>query len=184
MDIIFTIIVFRRPRCSGLISWMCNYYVVLTTVVLLAVSVVLNTMLEFPHLVVGADLDIWHPPPWPAEHTDSEGRALSYQEDGRYQNTWMAGRPSVLSFFKFWFTGQDDSNIPSSRELQETLPVKPPVWLSQSDTFSPSEARLTWLGHATVLAEIDKFTVLTDPMFSDRASPVQLVGPKRYGSCT
>jgi len=159
---------------------MCNYYVFLTTSVVLLVSLVLGIMLESPPLVVGADLDIWQPPQWPAEHTDPQGRALPYKEGGRYQNPWMAGRPSVLSFFKFWLTGRDDSNIPSARVLEETLPVKPPVWLSQSDSFSPSDARLTWLGHASVLAEIDGFTILTDPQFSDRASLVQLAGPKRF----
>lgn len=40
--------------------------------------------------------------------------------------------------------------------------------------------RVTWLGHATVLVEIDGLNVLTDPMFSQRASPVQFMGPKRY----
>ncbi len=37
----------------------------------------------------------------------------------------------------------------------------------------------TWLGHATVLLEIDGYRVLADPMFSDRASPSALVGPRR-----
>lgn len=40
--------------------------------------------------------------------------------------------------------------------------------------------RVTWLGHATVLVEIDGLNVLTDPIFSQRASPVQFMGPKRY----
>lgn len=40
--------------------------------------------------------------------------------------------------------------------------------------------RVTWLGHATVLVEMDGLNVLTDPVFSQRASPVQFMGPKRY----
>lgn len=40
--------------------------------------------------------------------------------------------------------------------------------------------RVTWLGHATVLVEIDGLNILTDPIFSQRASPVQFMGPKRY----
>ena len=40
--------------------------------------------------------------------------------------------------------------------------------------------RVTWLGHATTLVELDGLVVLTDPVFSQRASPVQFVGPKRY----
>src|SRR5262245_44857173 len=33
--------------------------------------------------------------------------------------------------------------------------------------------RATWLGHSTVLVEIDGARVLTDPVWSERASPVQ-----------
>jgi L-ascorbate metabolism protein UlaG (beta-lactamase superfamily) len=43
-----------------------------------------------------------------------------------------------------------------------------------------SGLRVTWLGHSTVLLEIDGFTILTDPVFGDRASPVTFAGPKRF----
>ncbi|HVX40825.1 MAG TPA: MBL fold metallo-hydrolase [Gemmatimonadaceae bacterium] len=38
---------------------------------------------------------------------------------------------------------------------------------------------MTWVGHATVLLQLGRLNVLTDPMWSDRASPVQWAGPKR-----
>jgi L-ascorbate metabolism protein UlaG (beta-lactamase superfamily) len=40
--------------------------------------------------------------------------------------------------------------------------------------------RATWLGHSTVLIEIDGIRVLTDPVWGPRASPSRLVGPKRF----
>jgi L-ascorbate metabolism protein UlaG (beta-lactamase superfamily) len=40
--------------------------------------------------------------------------------------------------------------------------------------------RATWLGHSTVLIEIDGLRVLTDPVWGPRASPSRLVGPKRF----
>lgn len=40
--------------------------------------------------------------------------------------------------------------------------------------------RLTWLGHSTVLVEIDGVRLLTDPVWGQRASPVSFAGPKRY----
>ena len=43
-----------------------------------------------------------------------------------------------------------------------------------------SGLRLTWLGHSTVLIEIDGQRVLTDPIFSERASPSRWFGPKRF----
>jgi N-acyl-phosphatidylethanolamine-hydrolysing phospholipase D len=38
---------------------------------------------------------------------------------------------------------------------------------------------VTWVGHATALVQASGLNVLTDPVFSDRASPVQFAGPKR-----
>ena len=43
-----------------------------------------------------------------------------------------------------------------------------------------SGLRATWLGHSTVLLEIDGLRVLTDPIWGPRASPSRLVGPKRF----
>ena len=43
-----------------------------------------------------------------------------------------------------------------------------------------SGLRATWLGHSTVLIEIDGLRVLTDPVWGPRASPTSLAGPKRF----
>ena len=43
-----------------------------------------------------------------------------------------------------------------------------------------SGLRATWLGHSTVLLEIDGLRVLTDPVWGDRASPFGFAGPKRF----
>ena len=43
-----------------------------------------------------------------------------------------------------------------------------------------SGLRATWLGHSTVLIEIDGVRVLTDPVWGPRASPLTLAGPKRF----
>ncbi|NED68767.1 MBL fold metallo-hydrolase, partial [Streptomyces sp. SID10244] len=37
----------------------------------------------------------------------------------------------------------------------------------------------TWLGHASVLVELDGLRVLTDPVFSRRCSPASAIGPAR-----
>lgn len=43
-----------------------------------------------------------------------------------------------------------------------------------------SGLRVTWLGHASTLVEIDGVRVLTDPFWSERASPLPFIGPKRW----
>ena len=44
----------------------------------------------------------------------------------------------------------------------------------------PSAATVTWIGHATVLVQIDGLSFLTDPIWSDTPSPVSFAGPKRF----
>jgi L-ascorbate metabolism protein UlaG (beta-lactamase superfamily) len=44
--------------------------------------------------------------------------------------------------------------------------------------------RATWLGHSTVLIEIDGLRLLTDPVWGSRASPSRLAGPKRFQPVT
>ena len=38
----------------------------------------------------------------------------------------------------------------------------------------------TWIGHETFLYQNKDINVLTDPHFTDRASPLSFAGPKRY----
>ena len=38
---------------------------------------------------------------------------------------------------------------------------------------------ITWVGHATLLIQLDGVNVLTDPQWSERASPVGFAGPRR-----
>jgi N-acyl-phosphatidylethanolamine-hydrolysing phospholipase D len=44
---------------------------------------------------------------------------------------------------------------------------------------APGELRTTWVGHATFLLQLGGVNVLTDPMWSRRASPLPWLGPAR-----
>lgn len=43
-----------------------------------------------------------------------------------------------------------------------------------------AETSATFIGHSTVLLRIGGLTVMTDPVFSERASPFSFLGPKRF----
>jgi L-ascorbate metabolism protein UlaG (beta-lactamase superfamily) len=43
-----------------------------------------------------------------------------------------------------------------------------------------SGLRVTWMGHSSLLLEIDGVRVLLDPVWDERASPSQWAGPKRF----
>jgi N-acyl-phosphatidylethanolamine-hydrolysing phospholipase D len=42
-----------------------------------------------------------------------------------------------------------------------------------------TDATVTWVGHSTVLIQLGGVNILTDPQWSDRASPVTFAGPRR-----
>jgi L-ascorbate metabolism protein UlaG (beta-lactamase superfamily) len=63
------------------------------------------------------------------------------------------------------------------------VPLGPLPSMNPLDAWSRtagSGLRATWLGHSTVLLEIDGLRVLTDPVWGARASPARLAGPKRF----
>ncbi len=43
----------------------------------------------------------------------------------------------------------------------------------------PSKIQITWIGQSSFLIQVDGMNILTDPVFSDRASPFSFIGPKR-----
>jgi L-ascorbate metabolism protein UlaG (beta-lactamase superfamily) len=58
----------------------------------------------------------------------------------------------------------------------EQVPVRPTVPPRRVDG---GEMLVTWIGHATVLVQTGGLNILTDPIWSERASPFSFVGPKR-----
>jgi L-ascorbate metabolism protein UlaG (beta-lactamase superfamily) len=45
--------------------------------------------------------------------------------------------------------------------------------------FEDDGPAVTWVGHSTLLVQLDGVTFLTDPQWSERASPVGFAGPRR-----
>lgn len=58
------------------------------------------------------------------------------------------------------------------------LPLADPagIWARPAETG----LRVTWMGHSTLVIEIDGIRVLTDPVWGSRASPMAFAGPKRF----
>jgi len=50
------------------------------------------------------------------------------------------------------------------------------------ETPPTSGLRVTWMGHSTILVEIDGLRVLIDPVWDERASPMRWAGPRRFFS--
>ncbi len=67
------------------------------------------------------------------------------------------------------------------RSLFGTMPDIPEGHIANKvqNTIPEQGDYINWIGHATFLVRLDGVTVLTDPIFSNRASPVSFAGPKR-----
>ncbi|MFE9169836.1 MBL fold metallo-hydrolase [Streptomyces kebangsaanensis] len=105
-------------------------------------------------------------------------RRSPHFEDGVFQNPGGPSRTrpsgSMLDFAKLYF----DKEERPRRAPRGTVPVHA---TTLADLARPAATglRLTWLGHSSVLAEIDGQRVLFDPVWGERCSPFPFAGPRR-----
>ncbi len=97
--------------------------------------------------------------------------------DGRFRNPWPNG---TLQRFPGLLRWQLD-------RLTKPLPAQPDpsVFRSVTPAFPQPRANegrvvITWVGHASFLLQIGGLNVLSDPVWSERASPVTFAGPRRW----
>ncbi|MFD8808733.1 MBL fold metallo-hydrolase [Streptomyces sp. NPDC059597] len=105
-------------------------------------------------------------------------RRSPHFKDGVFQNPGgTAGtRPSAsaLDLAKAFF----DKDTRPARSPKGTIPVHP---TTLADLAAPPATglRVTWMGHSSVLVEIDGHRVLFDPVWGERCSPFPFAGPRR-----
>jgi L-ascorbate metabolism protein UlaG (beta-lactamase superfamily) len=95
-------------------------------------------------------------------------------QDGQFRNRLPRVDAAGGRAMREYFFGGSEFREP-------TAPVAV-VRRSASDYATPpaSGLRVTWLGHSTLLLEIDGRRVLVDPVWGERASPFSFLGPKRF----
>jgi L-ascorbate metabolism protein UlaG (beta-lactamase superfamily) len=75
-----------------------------------------------------------------------------------------ARQRTIVSFLTDW--GEEPAQL-------SVTPSRPPRWVA-------GEAmKATWVGHATVLVQTEGLNILTDPVWSQRASPLGFIGSQR-----
>lgn len=99
-----------------------------------------------------------------------EGDKSGHFDGERFHNLAPTPPKRFAAFWQWTFT-----RTPGEwRERVESEPgPKPP------EKVGEGELRVTFVGHATALIQIDGLNFLTDPQWSERASPVTWAGPKR-----
>ncbi len=105
---------------------------------------------------------------------EMERRSSNFRE-GRFRNSLVtkiggSGKDFLKDFVDYLTGGK---NRYPSRPL-ETRKVK------TDETGNGKEPKVFWLGHSTCLIEVEGRFILTDPMFSRRASPLPFLGPREF----
>ncbi len=104
-------------------------------------------------------------------------RIRPIRAEGRFRNPWPASAPATFRDFLRWQLGR--------RARQEIVAGPPwPHFERAAPAFAspraePGEITATWVGHSTMLLQIGVVNLLTDPTWSNRASPVTFAGPRR-----
>jgi N-acyl-phosphatidylethanolamine-hydrolysing phospholipase D len=109
------------------------------------------------------------------ETTSSKALPAHHTKDG-FKNLYVdtVGK-SPFSFLKMKFFG-DEPFADQESEAHLVEVVAPDM----ENILKPGSSPLvTWVGHSTFLIQYQGINVLTDPIFSERASPVGFAGPKR-----
>lgn len=102
----------------------------------------------------------------PAHHT-TRGFKNIYVEDPN---------KTFFSFLRMRMFG--DNKWANHEDTAGDVPFRP---LDLANVIAPGAApQISWLGHSTFLLQVGDISILTDPIFSDRASPLGFTGPKRY----
>lgn len=96
-----------------------------------------------------------------------------------FKNNYAASvNKSAADFFR-WQYERLTNDVPKAPQTP-TPTVMPGVAFIQSNAKANGmQPAITWVGHATMLVQANGLNVLTDPIFSERASPIQSFGPKR-----
>jgi L-ascorbate metabolism protein UlaG (beta-lactamase superfamily) len=92
-------------------------------------------------------------------------------QDGRFFTPNVPKQPGFRAVFE-WLTHRERTAWPPW--------IKTPRGAPPPERLAAGELRVTFVNHATVLLQIGELNVITDPIWSDRASPVQFTGPRRH----
>jgi N-acyl-phosphatidylethanolamine-hydrolysing phospholipase D len=98
--------------------------------------------------------------------------------EGGFRNPWPSAElHGFMGFLKWTLT---------ERRRNPRRPDPDPATFARADPSfvvpraAPGQLTITWIGHTSFLIQIAGLNVLTDPIWSQRASPVQFVGPRRW----
>ncbi|MDF0606534.1 MBL fold metallo-hydrolase [Neisseriaceae bacterium TC5R-5] len=107
-------------------------------------------------------------------HWLKQPRKLGSSRIKRHRNLYAFQQPRLRDVMRWHWQRGKQTHAPHRLEL---IPRTQPDLLALQQNRTRSS--VTWIGHASSLIQLAGLNVLIDPIWSQRASPVQWAGPKR-----
>jgi len=97
---------------------------------------------------------------------------------GGFRNPWVdQAVPGFGSLLKWMLVHRTTRPRPKDPDPAVFARVRPAFVAPRAPA---SRLTVTWVGHASLLVQMSGLNILTDPMWSERASPVAFAGPRRW----
>jgi len=104
-----------------------------------------------------------------------------HHRDGGFQNNYLDFEPKGLGALLQWRVDAWREGLPKPPRMPIPVVKADLAYLHSNAAAGPAmEPSISWIGHATMLVQAGGATLLTDPIFSQRASPLAFLGPKRH----
>jgi hypothetical protein len=112
-----------------------------------------------------------------AQTTDT---SQPHHRSGGYQNNHIEFAPKGVLRLLEWKAQAMAAGLPKP-PTTPTATVAPELDFIHANAKAGAamQPAVTWIGHATALVQAGGVNVLTDPVFAERASPLDFLGPKR-----
>ena len=79
-----------------------------------------------------------------------------------------------------FFLGRIASTFSGRSGAPNLVPNDGALLRENAKNTTSTQPTVTWVGHATMLVQMEHVTFLTDPIWSNKPSPVPFAGPKRF----
>ncbi|HEY5417496.1 MAG TPA: MBL fold metallo-hydrolase [Gemmatimonadaceae bacterium] len=106
----------------------------------------------------------------------AEIRGAHHAADGTFRNPWPDSEPRGWRDVLRWRRQRRGQVLATDPPRGSFPTARPEISHPRAPATTYSA---TWIGHSTVLLQFGGLNILTDPMFSQRAFPVQWAGPRR-----
>ena len=101
----------------------------------------------------------------------------------RFQNSEISFEPKSLGEVLKWRVAATRQGLPKPPRSPTPRVVAETAFLqANAGAGAAMVPTVTWIGNASTMLQMGGLTLLTDPIFSERASPLSFAGPRRHAA--